>query len=262
MRFFSALLASALALFALLSVANAQEEVKPAIRIGLSDDVVNISSNFDGTDLVIFGSIENADKAILQAGRYDVVVILEGPKEEVTVRRREKTFGIWINGSSLRFGDVPSSYSVATTRPLKEIADTSDVKILRIGLNNLNLIADPDSRVIDERETFRASLTRLKEKKKLYLERIGGVRFLSDTLFKARLAVPANVPIGRHTARAFLFQDGKFLNSEFQQLQVRKVGFEQYTYQMAHQNGLLFGIIAVLVAIATGWIASVVFSKD
>jgi uncharacterized protein (TIGR02186 family) len=113
-----------------------------------------------------------------------------------------------------------------------------------------------------ELETFRDSLGRLKVAQDLFLERIGGVEFLSPTLFKAKLAVPANVPIGKHTAHAFLFRQGEFLNAQFAEMRVQKIGFEQFTYDLAHKNGLLYGIIAVLVAVATGWLASVVFGKD
>lgn len=249
-------------LFAFSSPMFALAQDRADVQIGLSSENVEISSNFDGTDIVVFGSIENGDPDMLAANKYDVVVVLVGPNEEVVVRRKERKFGIWINASSLRFSDVPSSYSVATTRPLSKIADSSEVKILQIGLDNLSVLPDEASRSIDEADTFRQSLERLKVKKKLFNERIGGVEFLSPTLFKAKLAVPANVPIGQHTARAFLFREGKFVNAKFAQMQVRKVGFEQFTYNLAHRNGFLYGIIAVLIAIATGWLASVVFRKD
>ncbi len=246
----------------LLFMSVVQAQVKTDVQIGLSRETVEISSSFDGTDIVVFGSIENADKQALVDGKYDIVVVLVGPKEEVIVRRKENKFGIWVNGSSLRFGDVPSSYSVATTRPLAEISDSNDVKILQIGLENLNVVPDEDFDAIGEEKVFKESLNRLKLSQNLYSESIGGVKFLSPSLFKATLSVPANVPIGRHTAQAFLFKEGKFVNAQFAEMQVKKIGFEQFTYDLAHRNGLLFGIIAVIIAIATGWLASVIFRKD
>ena len=243
-------------------VTFAHAQVKTDVQIGLSSETVEINSSFDGTDIVVFGSIENGDPKLLADKKYDVVVVLTGPKEEVIVRRKEYKLGIWVNGASLRFGDVPSSYSVATTRPLNDIADSQDIKILQIGLDNINVVADEDFDAINEESVFRESLNRLKVSQNLYRERIGGVEFLSPTLFKATLSVPANVPIGPHTARAFLFKEGKFVNAQFAEMRVKKIGFEQFTYDLAHRNGLLFGIIAVFIAIATGWIASVIFRKD
>ncbi|MEP0944633.1 MAG: TIGR02186 family protein [Rhizobiaceae bacterium] len=235
---------------------------KADVQIGLSSDTVEITSNFDGTDIVIFGSIEGGNQALLEARGYDVVVALFGPKEEVVVRRKERKLGIWVNGEAMRFSDVPSSYSVATTRALDEIADEESISLLQLGLDNINVVTEEDGGVGEELEEFRESLARLKVSQSLFLERIGGVEFLSPTLFKAKLAVPANVPIGKHTAHAFLFKQGKFLNAKFAEMQVKKIGFEQLTYDLAHKNSLLYGFLAVFVAMATGWLASVVFGKD
>ncbi|MEM1318133.1 MAG: TIGR02186 family protein [Pseudomonadota bacterium] len=257
------------------SVAAAQEFKKSTIQMGLSNEAIEITSSFDGTDIIVFGSIENPDPALvsekqmLGQGRYDVVVVLSGPTEEVTVRRKEKILGIWANGASVVFGDVPSSYAYATTRPLFEIAEASDVKILQIGLENLSVVpreieeseASPDSGEVME-QTFRESLARLKIDQELFAEKIGGVEFLSPTLFKVELPIPANVPIGEHTARVFLFADGKFIDAQFETMIVRKIGFEQFTYDLAHDNGLLYGFIAVFIAMFTGWFASFVFRKD
>ncbi|MEP1206509.1 MAG: TIGR02186 family protein [Rhizobiaceae bacterium] len=235
---------------------------KADVQIGLSSETIEITSDFDGTDIVIFGSIEGGDRQLLEANGYDIVVALFGPREEVVVRRKERRLGIWINGDAMRFSDVPSSYSVATTKELAQIAAADDIKILQLGLDNINVVKEEGDDDDEKQTAFRESLARLKVSQSLFLERIGGVEFLSPTLFKAKLAVPANVPIGKHTAHAFLFREGKFLNAKFAEMQVRKIGFEQFTYELAHKNGLLYGIIAVLVAVATGWLASVVFGKD
>ena len=101
------------------------------VQIGLSSETVEITSNFDGTDIVIFGSIEGGNRELLEAGGYDIVVVLFGPKEEVVVRRKERRLGIWVNGEAMRFSDVPSSYSVATTKALHEIADDDSIGILQ-----------------------------------------------------------------------------------------------------------------------------------
>ncbi|MEL6502919.1 MAG: TIGR02186 family protein [Pseudomonadota bacterium] len=250
------------ALFLLLATTATAQEEKPGIQIGLSEEVVEISSSFSGTEIIIFGSIENGIAEDLKAGLYDVVVVLEGPRELVTVRRRERKMGIWVNGTARDFIDVPSSYSVASTKPFSQITDAEDARILQIGLENLSFrpvdggIGDPLN------AEFAASVKRLKTDKDLYLERPGGISFLTPSLFKARLAVPANVPIGRHTARAFMFHKGKFVESQFLPLTVKKIGFEQFTYDFAHQYGFWFGIICVIVAAFTGWLASVVFRKN
>ena len=250
----------ALCLFLLPTIVVA--ETKPSVQIGLSNETVGITSSFDGTEIVVFGSIENGEQERLKDGKYDLVISLEGPTDISTVRRKENKFGIWVNGLSEQFSDVPSSYTMAATRPVDQISSAENLKILEVGLEHLNLVPLGGNLNASETKQFRDSLVRLKISKGLYLVDIGGIDFLTPTLFKATLAVPANVPIGRHLAHAYLFDEGKFIASQFTTLEVRKQGFEQQAYELAHNHGLLYGILAVLMAMATGWLASVVFKKD
>ena len=45
-------------------------------------------------------------------------------------------------------------------------------------------------------------------------------------------------------------------------LVILKSGFEQSIYRFAHQNSMLYGIFAVLLAVVTGWLGRIVFKRD
>lgn len=249
----------------LLTMGSAYAE---SLEIGLSRDQIGITSSFDGTQVTVFGTIVGADREVLERDTrvplvgYDVVVTLTGPLAPVTVRRKERVAGIWANGSSQLFVSVPSFYATASSRPLEAVTSEEQLELLQIGPRNLTF--QPRGLVLpeDERAPFEASLARLRLTSNLYARVDGSVTMLSPTLFRATFAVPANVPIGTHTARAFLFKDGNYLNSTTRELSVAKAGFEQVTYALAHENGFFYGLLAVLVAITTGWLASVAFRKD
>ncbi|MFD0917216.1 TIGR02186 family protein [Pseudahrensia aquimaris] len=232
------------------------------LQIGLSNESVAITSSFDGDSVVVFGSIEGGDPEALTLAQYDLVVALVGPDADIVVRRKQRRAGIWMNGASLPFIRVPSFYSMASNRKLIEIAEPPVLSKNRIGFEYLKFETGATLIADSEIQTFRESLNRLKASQELSLKRTDGVKFLSPTLFRAKLSVPANVPIGRHTARVWLFKNGEVIAREAARLEVRKIGFEQFMYNLAYKNGLLYGIIAVLVAIFTGWLASVVFRKD
>ena len=70
------------------------------IEIGLSTDRVSITADFTGADLTIFGALDNADPLVSRQGRYDVIVVLEGPPRPVVVRRKDRILGMWINVES------------------------------------------------------------------------------------------------------------------------------------------------------------------
>lgn len=232
------------------------------LQIGLSDDSVAITSSFDGDSVVVFGSIEGGDPQALTQAQYDLVVALVGPDKDVVVRRKERRAGVWINGDALPFVRVPSFYSLASNRKLIEIAEPPVLRDNKVGFEFLRF--ENGATLVDDAELdiFRESLSRLKASQELSLKRTDAVKFLSPTLFRAKLAVPANVPIGRHTARVWLFKDGQVIARKAARLEVRKKGFEQFMYNLAYKNGLLYGIMAVIVAILTGWLASVIFRRD
>ena len=73
---------------------------------------------------------------------------------------------------------------------------------------------------------------------------------------------PANVPNGTHVVRAHLFRDGVFIAEKALPLRVMKTGLEQMISSAAHNNALAYGGLSVLLALLTGWLASVVFRKD
>lgn len=242
--------------------AGAQEVGGETIQIGLSTDHVAITADFSGADLTIFGSVENTDPLVSRQGRYDVIVVLEGPARPAVVRRKDRVLGIWVNMQAETFLNVPVSYSVATTRQPQDITDPSSYQ--RLLLRSDNLYLQPFDRN-DNPATIAEFSAALRERKKaaeLYSERIGGVQFLSQSLFRATLTLAPNVPVGTHKARAFLFRNGVFVQETSAQLAILKSGFEQSIFRAAHDYSMLYGIFAVALAILTGWLGRVIFRRD
>lgn len=251
-----------LSLLAAALPAAAQNPPTEGIQIGLSTDNVSITAGFSGADLTIFGSLENPDPLIARQGRYDVIVVLEGPGRPVVVRRKDRVLGVWINLESESFDNVPVSYSVATTRPLQDITEPTSYKQLSLGASNLYMQptdAGGDPTTIQE---FTAALRERKKATGLYSENVGGVQFLSQNLFRATVRLAPNVPVGTHKARAFLFRSGLFIKESSAQLEIRKSGFEQSIFRVAHNNSFLYGVFSICLAMVTGWLGRLIFRRD
>lgn len=248
-------------LFAALGPAGAQTTGQESIQIGLSTDRITITTDFSGTDLTIFGALNNVDEQTARQGRYDVIVVLEGPARPVVVRRKDRILGMWINTQSETFVNIPMSYSVATTRPMQDMAQPATYR--RLSLGTAYMYLQPQER--DEPTTVEEFTSALRERKLatgLYSERLGGVQFLSPNLFRATLELAPNVPIGTHRARAFLFKNGTFIKETSAQLAIQKSGVEQSIFQAAHEYSFLYGLFAVALAIVTGWIGRMIFQRD
>ncbi|RLP28338.1 TIGR02186 family protein [Mesorhizobium sp. YM1C-6-2] len=233
-----------------------------AIQIGLSTNRVTITADFSGADLTIFGSVDNSDPLVARQGRYDIIVVLEGPAQDIVVRRKDRVLGVWINLHSETFTNVPVSYSVATTRMPQDITDTDSYKRLSLGADNLHiepLDRDGNPQTIEQ---FRQALRDRKAAAGLFSMRVGGVEFLSQSLFRASLPLSPSVPVGTHKARAFLFKNGVFIKESSAQLSIVKSGFEQTIYRFSTNHGPSYGILATLLAVVTGWLGRIVFRKD
>ncbi|WP_081160339.1 TIGR02186 family protein [Ensifer aridi] len=232
------------------------------LEIGTSTDEIAITSDFRGADLTIFGAIDGSDSNLLAQGKYNVVVTLEGPKDNATVRKNERVFGIWVKTLSMTFELVPESYSLASTRDIGTIAPPRVIANTGIGVDHLRLeplgLIGDGGNLVEFRNAFR----RVREDSGVYQRDPGGVQFISSSLFKASLRLPANVPNGVHFVHAYLFRDGMFVVAKALPLRVVKTGLEQAITRAAHDQPIIYGLFAVALAIMTGWGASVVFRKD
>lgn len=248
------------------AVAGAQEarpsEPPEKLEIGISTDEIAISSDFRGADLTIFGAIEGYDPDLLAQGKYDVVVALEGPKDDATVRKKERIFGIWVNRRSMTFELVPESYSLSSTRDVEVIAPAAELNSVGVGLEHIRLTPTGYFGDGSNLTEFRDAFKRLKEGGGYYQRDPGGVQFISASLFKATVKLPASVPNGTHVVRAHLFRAGVFVGEKALPLRVMKTGLEQTISNAAYDNSFAYGLFCVLLAVLTGWLASIAFRKD
>ncbi len=255
----------AIALLVLLGIALVATDARAEKLIAdLSSPEVRIASNFTGTEIVVFGAIERDAETVARSGISDVVVVVIGPTESVVTRRKERMLGIWVNRESRTFVSVPSFYALHATRDLNALANDPLLTKFEIGLNHLVMPAkvQDDSLYDSGAAEFREALLRLKRKDGLYAERAGAVAYLSPSLFRTTVPLPANVPVGTYDVNVYLFSDGAMISKVSSKLKIAKTGFEQYTYNLAHNYSLAYGLAAVVLALFTGWLAGVIFRKD
>jgi uncharacterized protein (TIGR02186 family) len=228
----------------------------------LSDYHVAISSSFTGTQLLLFGAFGRG----IDPAKTDLIVVVRGPAQKVTVRRRARILGIWANAESVEFQAAPGYYQVASTKDLDGLASSQLLARNQIGLKYLRLEPAQEAIALPALEIpkteFGDALLRSKIRDGLYREDIGSVTFISPTLFRQTIRIPANVPIGDYKVEVYLVSDGDIVSAQSSPLFIGKTGVEREIYLFAHQRPLLFGLIAILAALGAGWIAGEVFRKD
>lgn len=253
--------ALAAALLVLLLGASAHAE---RLIVSVSNHRVTVTPNYSGEELVLFGSVERDAATPADRTAYDLVVTVMGPRADMVTRRKERKFGIWINTDYRQFLQVPSYLALFANRPFEAITSPEIARRQQIGLNNVLLTqrVSGDYADVVPNDAFRSAFIRLRTQRGLYREDASAVTFLTPTLFRTGIPLPAEVPIGTYEVEIKLFANGAFIGKTETAFEIVKVGFEQFVATNARQNGLVYGLVTAAMALMTGWMASIVFRKD
>lgn len=253
-----------LALIASALLAGIHPAAAERLITSMSRHQVLVTSSFTGTTIVLFGTVEPDSPTSRLRDAYDLVVTVTGPRQTLVTRRKERMLGIWVNASSRTFVNVPNYLHVLANRPFDQIANTDTLRRLQVGLDYFQLTQQigPDVADTVRDDPFRVNFIRLKTEHQLYGQRTNGVTFLTPTLFRSTITIPAEAPLGSYEAAVKLFANGNMIVRSTSAFEVVKVGFEQFVATAARDHGLLYGIATVMMALVTGWLAGVVFRRD
>jgi uncharacterized protein (TIGR02186 family) len=244
-----------LVLLAPLAMAQAQPRLVPDV----SQSQVEIRYSFSGAELLLFGAIVYPDGRPPGPGT-DVAVVVKGPLERIVLREKQKVAGIWMNVGRVRFRSAPSFYAVASSRPLTQIIDERTAAIYELGLDNLQL-SPGGGAPSDVLRRFEHGLLDLRLRHQLYAEYPRGVEIREGVLYRARIPIPARVPIGTYSAETFLIRDGRVIAAAAREIRVEKLGFEGFVAEAAERWSFAYGIAAVAVSLLLGWGASAAFRR-
>ena len=250
-------LATLLVAFVLAVPASAERLI-----VSVSNDRVTVTPSYAGDELVLFGAVER--EADGPARAYDLVVTVRGPRGDMTTWRKERAFGVWVNSDSRQFLGVPQYLAIFGSRPFDAIAPAEVQRRQQLGIANVLLTqrVGPDFADVVPSDAFRSAFVRLRNEQGLYRESTSAVTFLTPTLFRTGIPLPANVPIGGYDVEIKLFSDGAMVAQTDTRFAIVKVGFEQFIADAARHNGLLYGLATIALALMSGWAASVVFRRD
>ncbi len=230
-------------------------QAKPVLVPDVSQRNIEIAYSFTGAELLLFGAI------LYPGGRLptgeqptDIVVVVKGPTQSILMREKEKVAGIWVNASRLRYRSAPSFYAIASSKPIDRLVDDRTRAIYELGLDSLQL-SPASSAPAPVQDRFQKGLVDLKRRSGLYYEAPRAVEITDGVLYRARVTIPARVPVGRFTAETFLIRDGRVLAAAVRDIDIRKSGFERFVARAADRSSVVYGLVAVALSVFLGWAA-------
>lgn len=241
----------------LLSVLATVSPASEDVVLGLSKDKVSINTSFDGSEILIFGAIKRED-AIPDGPPLQVIITLAGPSTPLTVRRKEKRLGIWVNVDSVEVDRAPSFYAVMTSGPLREVLSEVDDLRYKISVPRaIRSVGAPDT--VADAASFTDALIRIREASRLYQLDETTVEIEEQTLFRASVQLPAALTEGAYPTRIFLTRGGSVVSTYETTIDVQKVGMERWLFELSRNQPLIYGLMSLAIAIGAGWAASAVF---
>jgi uncharacterized protein (TIGR02186 family) len=229
-----------------------------SIVAGLSQDFVSITTDFSGSEILIYGAVKR-DAPIPEGKPLEVIITVQGPSRPITVRRKERKFGIWMNTEAVEIGKAPSFYAIAASAPLKDIlSETENLRhqiTIPKAINSIGIMEDAA-----DAPNFLDALIRLRTEGGDFSLDERNTSILESTLFRTVIALPANLTEGDYRVRFFLTRDGAVVASNEKTVLVHKAGLEQWIYSLAHKQPFLYGLLSLVLAVAAGWGASAAFT--
>jgi len=237
---------------------------RETVQADVSTRTVPVTSNFSGTEIVVFGAVDHSRQPSAESGLYDIVIVVVGTPTRLTVRKKSQVAGIWVNTDSMTFDSVPSYYAIASTRPLDEITSQEVLKSTGIGFDYvpMELSKSAANRTAAEVRDFRQAIVTLKSKERLYAANEYSVAFIGRNLFRASIDVPANVVVGPFETRVFLFREGELLSQYNARLDLHRQGVEELMYGLAFRRPLVYGLSIIAIAMSSGLLAAMAFRNS
>lgn len=216
-------------------------------------DRIQVGMFYSGRDIQVTASTPACE---------DVVIRVTGRDEPVTLKRKGKKYGVlWMNVGEVHYDAVPTLYIVRSTRELGEIAAPETLRRLKIGFDALRDLVPAESE--DGAREFFGELVKLKERDHLFSSEAPAVQRHSAESGRQEVTseflLPAKAPVGDYTIDVFAFQDGNGTLVGTANVHLRRSVAVASITSLATSHGLLYGCIAVAIAVLAGLSTGVIF---
>jgi uncharacterized protein (TIGR02186 family) len=223
------------------------------VPLTLVPDQIRVGTFYRGAKIDVSADILKCDGA---------VIIFTSEGENVTLNRKGRVAGIWLNVAQVTVSNAPEAYILETSDELENFCPPEKRQQLGLGeeylRKRIKFICD-EPLVGSEFDEF----LRLKTKSGTYNVNIGvGLKPAGSGRLKltAVLPIPATVPPGTYRVLLYTFKDGEPVQMGMSTLQIEQVGLARLMSRLARNRAALYGVFAVVIAMTAGIGMGIIFN--
>lgn len=212
---------------------------------------LHIRETFQGAPLTVSADIPKGAGAVVE---------IRGETHEGHLLRQGRRGGLWMSVGEVAVQGAPSVYLLLTTSDLPSRSDEATqwgYEALRKQMKFLGSIPGGGTRVLFDQ------FIKLKESEGLYgvfPKSLKPVR-ASDgrETVEGQIMLPGNIAPGNYNIVLSVYNSGKLLEQKSVELPIEMKGLPFFLASLAYQHAVLYGLVAVVIAIVTGFVMGYVF---
>ncbi len=241
----------ALVLFSVLS-ANISTAQTNDMAVEIARDQIDITVGFTGSTIELFGSRADKDTQI--------AITVIGPKKDITIWRKDRVLGAWVNRHFVKFKGIPAYYHFALSDDDQETEGFQEI-LNNNGIGNEALIASikiKKSKKIKDTRPFTDALLDKKIKAALYFDKPSEFKFINDNFFRVKFPIPPSATTGEYKIHSYLIKDGQVVQHSESRLNVKQVGLNASIVGASKQYSFVYALLCIFLGLFSGWFVSII----
>ncbi len=224
------------------------------MAVEVASDRIDVTVGFTGSSIELFGDKKDKDAHI--------AIVVEGPRKDITIWKKERVLGAWMNKKYTTFKNMPVYYQYAFSAD--ESAEEFQSLLNENSIGSNALIKNTETKKSKSIKTPKLFVDALLEKKKaagLYFESAAEIKFINDNFFRVSFKIPPSAATGEYIIRSFLMKDNAVIQHQENKLKVEQVGLNAFVKASSKDYSLLYACICIFFGMASGWLVSVLKVK-
>ena len=222
------------------------------VYFDLSQDNIEIKTDFNGKEIIIFGLLK-AD--------HETLLTIKGPPSKMKIQKKNRYLGVWINNKQITYSKVPTLFFSSSSSNIDDILpnstlineDLSFEKILKNKTFNQNFIFE------NNQDLWNKNFVRIKKNQLLYKE--FEMKIFKDKLFQTTVFFPPNTIPGTYNVDIYYIKNNTIMNKDQKKIVVKKMGIGSEIYEFANNNAATYGVFVIIFSILSGLIAATLFRR-